>query len=453
MIRGRKHPVISTNVDVQISLHNRFDIEVRNASTGELRQKARGFNVVLDQYYNGRTEKAFSQIWYGSGTGTPAETDTNLFTYRGKKGVSDDGFSMNNMTGIAWWRAKVVFSETEAVGVSFSEVGLGGSNKLYTHAMLQDMNGNPITIQKTNTDIITIYATVYAHWNTDGYDDGKIILTRDNRRYVYSNTSPIAPLQILSGAVLPQVCTASGRFNTTQQNTEGGLTYMTGTVNNFGFRLWLYGEYPIVGEAVGTGDGVTQDFALDFDLPENAKVYVDGVEQTEGVTVYPAIVGTVTRHFIPVAVGSTPTNLIPSADSQCANGNYGATIPEVWLYNPYYSLGLLDIGQASGSTFYISDDLSNWYSLGGGQTAKIYTIPQAHRYDRFFRLTNYLGGYLYGGTIASGNHNGKAIHFDTPPASGAVITADYTTPCAPKDVNHVLDWSVSITLGRYEGET
>ena len=37
---------------------------------------------------------------------------------------------------------------------------------LCTHALIKDMNGNPVVITKTDTDIITIYATVYLLLNT-----------------------------------------------------------------------------------------------------------------------------------------------------------------------------------------------------------------------------------------------------------------------------------------------
>jgi len=41
------------------------------------------------------------------------------------------------------------------------------------------------------------------------------------------------------------------------------------------------------------------------------------------------------------------------------------------------------------------------------------------------------------------------IHFSTPPANGAVITADYQTPVAGKDVNHVFDYTFTLQLGEY----
>jgi hypothetical protein len=44
---------------------------------------------------------------------------------------------------------------------------------------------------------------------------------------------------------------------------------------------------------------------------------------------------------------------------------------------------------------------------------------------------------------------GYNVHFDTPPVDGAVITADYNTESIAKDINHVFDLSVVITLGEY----
>lgn len=448
MIQGKKWPVIRAKTDIHMGIHNRFDIEVRDAVTGMLRQKAEAFNVVLNQYFEGRSEEAFGQIWYGTGFGTPAETDTGLFAYSGKKATSVDSYSLSNPTGIAWCRRKIVFSETEAVGVVISEVGLGGSSKLYTHAMLQDMNGNPITIQKTNTDIITIYATVYLHWNTDGFADGHIFITRDGTRSISTGWT-ISQLGILAGKTMAQSGTASARIAVGDDNVTGGMVSLTGTANGIGFVLYFDGEYPIVGEPVGTGDGVATDFALDFDLPHDATVYVDGVAAESGVTVYPAIVGNIIRHFKPIAIGSTPNNLVYSIDQACYGQYSGYQRNEVWLYNPFYERGLSTITPYSSGGLYISNDLVNWISIGSSGT---YNIPAAYRYYPYFRiLKSGYSGSITAATIYS--DNGKAIHFDEPPAAGAVITADYITPCVPKDVNHVLDWSVTITFGRYEGET
>jgi hypothetical protein len=41
------------------------------------------------------------------------------------------------------------------------------------------------------------------------------------------------------------------------------------------------------------------------------------------------------------------------------------------------------------------------------------------------------------------------VHFDTPPAAGAVITMDYDTDSVAKDENHVFDLTLTIQLGEY----
>ena len=61
--------------------------------------------------------------------------------------------------------------------------------------------------------------------------------------------------------------------------------------------------------------------------------------------------------------------------------------------------------------------------------------------------TNYGDGYLF--AVHSTETRTTNIHFATPPAAGAVITADYHTPCIAKDENHVFDCSVTIQIGEY----
>ena len=65
-------------------------------------------------------------------------------------------------------KRKIQLGTSTANGSTLTEVGVAygaSSSNLATHAMLKDMNGNPISIPKTDTDIINVYATVYAHWN------------------------------------------------------------------------------------------------------------------------------------------------------------------------------------------------------------------------------------------------------------------------------------------------
>ena len=63
------------------SIHNRFDIEVVDSKTGEIKKKAQAENVILNRLWRVYSGNWNSYIQYGSGAGTPAATDTSLFTF------------------------------------------------------------------------------------------------------------------------------------------------------------------------------------------------------------------------------------------------------------------------------------------------------------------------------------------------------------------------------------
>ena len=77
-------------------LHNRFDVRVVDAASGKVKQTAVGFNVITNYYFNSRltasplskTTDLFRYIAVGTGTGTPAVTDTALFTHLTRKAVT-----------------------------------------------------------------------------------------------------------------------------------------------------------------------------------------------------------------------------------------------------------------------------------------------------------------------------------------------------------------------------
>ena len=99
MIRGTKREVdvrpSVVNVDLNASIHNRFDIEVVDAKTGEVKQRAQAFNVVCDNLWKRLftlpTTTTISDwsynLHYGTGTGTPSASDVSLFSYLGSGSV------------------------------------------------------------------------------------------------------------------------------------------------------------------------------------------------------------------------------------------------------------------------------------------------------------------------------------------------------------------------------
>ena len=166
------------------SIHNRFDVEVVDSVTGEVRQRAQAENVICNQLWTRMLspEAYFNYIHYGSGSGTPAVGDTSLFAFSGygTPSTADDVWSGDYATGVASLRRKIKLSETTAVGVTIAEVGIGydtTAETLCTHAMLKDMSGNQISITKTATDIINIYATVFVHADVSTLESHGIYFT------------------------------------------------------------------------------------------------------------------------------------------------------------------------------------------------------------------------------------------------------------------------------------
>lgn len=145
-------------------VHNRFDIEVADARTGEIKQRVTSYNIVLDQYFNrliGRSSK-IGYIHLGTGEGTPAVNRTSMFTFLGAK--SNSVVETVKAYPTSYTRRKIVLSPSDYVGARITEVGFGystSSGSAVTHSMLKDSEGNQIAIEKTDTDVLTIYATFY----------------------------------------------------------------------------------------------------------------------------------------------------------------------------------------------------------------------------------------------------------------------------------------------------
>ena len=156
-------------IEQGIKIHNRFDIEVKDSITGELKQTAQAENILLDSIYTrlcgGSTY--FVNIHFGTGTGTPVATRTSLFTHLGSKTAVDE--ELVKAIPVSSWKRKIILAPEEYIGQTITEVGIAwGSTASYlmTHAMIKDAEGNPISITKTDTDVVTIYATVYVTFST-----------------------------------------------------------------------------------------------------------------------------------------------------------------------------------------------------------------------------------------------------------------------------------------------
>lgn len=526
MIRGEKramdkHP--SVNVKLNASIHNRFDIEVVDAKSGKVKQRAFAYNVICDNLWNtlfnitgSDIVNFFQYIQYGTGNGTPSASDISLFSYLDGGSVTYGTERYDALTGLYSATKSIQISESQHVGAVITEIGIASSSassgKLCTHAMLEDMNGNKISILKSDTDIINMYATVFLHLDPtkkngsqilpiiqykdshfahiasvftgnmfSSTDVGRVRLFSTPNVYVTSDillgtpvtTGDVSSKTITFGPIRAgaNVGNIGGLFGvgfsfTTNYNTS---KYYVPFIALFAGEGWFPGSN-VTAEAVGTGDGITTEFSLKFPYATNGKIYLDGVEVT-GATVRKTPTKNDSMYILQlIDARSTADNIIPFISDSLSTMSTYANRPGrnlydtsgAYFYNPLWEVGIdrFNFNKASQVEFIeFSDDMENWIKMDiidSGLSDADYYVPDSLKHKKFFRLKTITS------TAVSKDANGiyfpedmpiKAVLFDTPPEEGAVITADYHTPVIAKDENHVFDVSLSITFNEYSTGT
>lgn len=161
-------------LDTGIRLHNRFDAVLVDAATGEVKQVCKAENLVTNAFYNTLIHDSSRGNWsyprdivIGTGAGTPQASDTALFNqiYSGSWTSVDDQVHRLSDTEF-YYQVTVTCTENQANG-NLTEIGLSGyldyyvESYLFSHAMFTDSEGQPIIIEKTNTDRLIVTATIY----------------------------------------------------------------------------------------------------------------------------------------------------------------------------------------------------------------------------------------------------------------------------------------------------
>ena len=78
-------------VTQNVSIHNKFDIEVRDFITGELKQKVTAYNIVLNAMWSRLVNLTtyFTNIHFGTGSCSLDPTRTSLFSCLGQKSAAN----------------------------------------------------------------------------------------------------------------------------------------------------------------------------------------------------------------------------------------------------------------------------------------------------------------------------------------------------------------------------
>ncbi len=395
-----------------VSLHNEFTIIKRDIRTNKTEQVGKAYNIIVDQMWERlcNEDSYFNNIAFGTGSGTLSTSRTGLFNYLDDKSAETTEEVWDYP--VSKWQRKVILAPEEYVGEEISEVGVAyssGTGNLVTHALVEDSEGNPITIPKTEFDEITIYADVYITLDDNMYDGQvKFFPSATNNRlvqFLFQNQSSLfGQYRVGYGDTFGSTWFATGstasrtadvgnrkilfseeRFGTADGNSDYGI-WNVGFASDTDEIIFtsvlpvtgVFEGYNVEGEEVGVGDGTTTEFDLKWEKGSNLTLKVDG--------------------------------------SPVSEDNYEFNFRKEYIINKQLPPDGLP-GHGHGVTF-TSDDK---YMAVAHRNGDYITV-----YDLF---------------LDGADHH---IIFDTAPTDGAVITADYEIPFIPKDENHVLDVSFSI---------
>lgn len=462
------------NPAVEVTFHNEFDIVVESIETGRVR-KEKAYNVVLDNYFKQMIPlgMSFNYIVYGCGAGIPSPSDTELFQHSGGAHTGDWTMRLDSDNSVVIATTSITLGLTTANGVTITEVGLASTptgENLTTHAMLKDMNGNQISITKTELDILTIYATVYIrvqhHSNIEfsptalGYVAGvSNPLTHNWWSYlsgIHHCSGPIAASGRVVDATNKTITFKSERQGPAEVNYPGGIVSISDQ-NYIHVRFDLDNVDPgrVIKETLGTGDGINKLFKTKFyGCRNNPIVYVDGVETSavlihdRRVSQYPEdawLIGLMHR----IHPDGRRHNV-----GFISNGGHGlanVSLPlHEWTYvewppylvAPLKSITVHDTDYSEGLLRYEVEgcnDLISWRRVT--QTNQVLAEGDSYRYYRIKPGSPYTGTYPY--PICKPEGYLGNVEFITPPPVGAIITIDYTPRAIPKDDKHVLDFELS----------
>ena len=441
----------SSNIGLKI--HNRFDIQVKDAETMEVIQTAQAENIVLDRIYTRllNFQSYFDQIVFGSGTGILSPSRTTLFNRIGNKAAVAESLVRSYPTSV--WTKKITLGTEEFNGQTIREVGISDTTtNINTHALITDSEGNPLSVDKTSLKIIDIYATVFVE--VYSVDSGCFFYGNGLRDYLTGGSAPANTLGIGSGSSSPdgysgETLTAtrtsnSGeksislavRFNVQHYNKDvrvidwvgGGLRWLVP-------RIGVYTGTDRTNVQLGVGNGSNTKFKIPNVLISNLAVMVDGVANTDYVKegqyiifdTAPANDLLVTANYKSIYIPKDSDHVLDVAMKiQFAQSQPSPVMPEPTLPNDLPGPQTLSggdmtggyFGEVSAANFISGDDLCELLGLTDGISQNsdagwlkynnneeiIYVAKKSIRHTISWDSINAVGAVFGNSVVAIGNH-------------------------------------------------
>lgn len=455
------------DLKTNFKLHNNFKVVIRDTLTDD-KIIGKAENVVLNNFYKTQITRVSDvrdftkNIIVGSGSNIPSATDTGLQTQilsRANNGSWNTSEYKIGGTGILKYTGSIQIGASELVGSVIREVGISGYNGVATRAILQDSNGNPLEITKTDTMVIDIYATIFltVPRSISGY---KIIsrglpfaLDANNTHFLSAGKNVVFSARRLEkdwyepavAGTLISIPTASfaASISVDEPNMKhdysiASIAANSGNVGGIRALRICNIEIPVpndeiiqpvlVKEVVGTGDGTTTKFATKFGwIRDNATIhiYVNDIEQVAGVTAI----------YNKPACSQASFYLARTGLTQAGAGIYEKVVSEKFAR-----------AKCGSNTFTLvaSDSLEGPWTSVLALTSAFGNIPEIHQNKRYWSGT---GSWA----LESQSNNcfietEGDIQFEAPVAVGAVVSVTYQPDCIAKDDTRIIN-NLTYSLG------
>lgn len=442
---------MQAKANLGIKIHNRFDFDIKDASTGEIIQKAQAENIVLNRMYDRLLAYGsyFDNIVIGSGTGTLDPSRTTLFSRIGNKAASTESLVRSYPTSV--WTKMVRLGVGDFNGNTIREIGISETTtNINTHALITDSEGNPLEVEKTDLKIIDIYATVFVE--VYSVDSGCFFFGGGLRNYLTGSGAPSNTINLSSGfsADLESTITGSkstnpteksvsvaGRFGVNDFNKDVGAIDWVGLGLRWKLpRTGVYTGTSKTNVELGTGDGTNDVFELPNGEVSNLVVRVDGTIDAsinyDGVkkitfTTPPGIGLLVTADYTTKYIPKDINHVLDVTMKIIFGGSQPSpVVPDPVIPNDLPGPQTLSGGDESGGYFgevsaidFISgEDLCSAIGLTAGTLQEsdagwlkyynnndiIYVAKRAFRYDISWNDLNAVGAIFGDKKIKVGNH-------------------------------------------------
>ena len=273
-------------VEQKATLHNKHHL-VLTDKEGKVKQEGWAYNIILNQGFtqliekhfgdaigislytrrlfgNDTTRGCFGVTFLGEDDGTIspiAAANTAMGTYLDRKENTyyDHEYDMDTLT--ASHTRSATWLEAELQNTDIKEVGLGVDHQttgLCTRALIEDAEGNPITISKGTTDILAVYSTVYIELSHAYGENFKFVESASSNfllNHVAFSAQPSSTLY----------CPAVGRSKDVVLATD----YMVKTS--------VFGPFLQSSDAAITYSGANKRIEFDYRVPIGSGNHADGL--------------------------------------------------------------------------------------------------------------------------------------------------------------------------------